>query len=367
MTLEGRIETLRKDIKSDRLSMSIGELVSLYEKGELDIHPKFQRILRWTPEQKTKLIESLLLRIPVPPVFVAQDSAGKWDVVDGLQRLGTIFEFMGVLRAETDLLEPALCLLGTELLPELSGYRFSSHEHSLTVPQQLDFKRSRLDINIVLNESDPSAKYELFERLNTGGSLASPQEVRNCILVWLNEEFFDWFRTILVGDEHFRACVQLPERLEGQQYRSELVLRFLVFGRTHDSDLSHIDDLGDFLNRQNRALARDSQFDRAAEARRFAETFRLLNESVGPNAFRKFDSARGEFQGPFLISAYEAVALGLAHNLERWLETPDKSPLLSKIKQLWAQQEFIGHIGIGVPARTRIRHSIPFSREFFRP
>lgn len=81
MSLDQRIDVLRKEIKSDRLSMSIGELAGLYQRGELDIHPKFQRFLRWSDEQKTKLIESILLRIPIPPIFVAQDPDGRWDVV----------------------------------------------------------------------------------------------------------------------------------------------------------------------------------------------------------------------------------------------------------------------------------------------
>jgi uncharacterized protein with ParB-like and HNH nuclease domain len=174
--------------------MSIGELAGIYERGEIDVHPKFQRILRWSDEQKTKLIESVLLRIPVPPIFVAQDSNGKWDVVDGVQRLGTILEFLGILKDPTDRLREPLILQGTKLLPELEGYSFShppTPEPAFDIPLQLDFKRSRLDIEIILKESDPSTKYELFERLNTGGSIASDQEVRNCVLVWINEDFFD--------------------------------------------------------------------------------------------------------------------------------------------------------------------------------
>ena len=96
MSLEKEVSDLRKEITSERLAMSIGELEGLYARDELDIHPKFQRVLRWSDTQKSKLIESLLLRIPVPPLFVAQDLSGRWDVVDGVQRLGTIFEFLGV-------------------------------------------------------------------------------------------------------------------------------------------------------------------------------------------------------------------------------------------------------------------------------
>ena len=98
MSLEEKITELRADVQTDRLSMSIGELAGVYERDELDIHPKFQRILRWDIEQKTKLIESILLRIPIPPIFVATLQSGRWDVVDGVQRLGTIFEFLGILR-----------------------------------------------------------------------------------------------------------------------------------------------------------------------------------------------------------------------------------------------------------------------------
>src|SRR5262245_7526250 len=108
MDLESQVDSRRKQIHTDRLSMSIGELEALYGRGELDIHPKFQRVLRWSNTQKTRLIESLLLRIPMPPIFVAQDENGNWDVVDGVQRLGTCFEFLGILKDEKGADVPSL-------------------------------------------------------------------------------------------------------------------------------------------------------------------------------------------------------------------------------------------------------------------
>ena len=74
--------------------------MSLYEGNELDIHPEFQRFFRWTAEQKSRLIESILLGIPVPQIFVAQREDGIWDVVDGVQRLSTIFQLAGMLKDE---------------------------------------------------------------------------------------------------------------------------------------------------------------------------------------------------------------------------------------------------------------------------
>jgi hypothetical protein len=373
MSLEQQIDRLRKEIKSERLSMSIGELSGLYDRKEIDIHPKFQRILRWSGEQKTKLIESILLRIPVPPVYVAQDALGKWDVVDGVQRLGTVFEFLGVLRDPDGQVRQPLVLRSTKLLPELEGYSFSSTPdaiNSFGVPLQLDFRRSRIDVEIILKESDPSTKYELFERLNTGGSMASDQEVRNCVLVWINESLFDWVKGELGNYEHFQKCVQLPERLEDLQYRSELILRFLALHQIEVDNLRGIKDLGEFLNEKNREIAVSEDFDRGSHERTFKETFRLLSEAVEGDAFRKFSKATNSFSGPFLISAFEAVALGVASNIDQWLAlAPAKAKDLvsTRVKTLWDQASFVGHIGTGVSAQNRMQKSVPFGRQFFKP
>ncbi|MDY7856945.1 DUF262 domain-containing protein, partial [Proteus mirabilis] len=121
MSLIDEINNARLQVHADSYPMSIGELVNLYIDEELEIHPEFQRVYRWTPEQKSKLIESILLGIPLPSIFVSQRQDGVWDVVDGLQRLSTIFSFMGELRDENGDKLPALELLSTKYLPSLSG------------------------------------------------------------------------------------------------------------------------------------------------------------------------------------------------------------------------------------------------------
>src|SRR5437870_10728564 len=87
MGLKDEIAQRRAAIHTDGYPMSIGELINLYRDGELDIHPEFQRFFRWSNEQKSRLIESLLLGIPIPSIFVSQRENGVWDVIDGLQRL----------------------------------------------------------------------------------------------------------------------------------------------------------------------------------------------------------------------------------------------------------------------------------------
>ena len=100
MCLQDEIDKHRKDIHTDGYPMSIGELVNLYRDKELDLHPEFQRFYRWSPQQKSRWIESILLGIPLPSFFVVQRDDGVWDVIDGLQRLSTILELMGELRTE---------------------------------------------------------------------------------------------------------------------------------------------------------------------------------------------------------------------------------------------------------------------------
>jgi hypothetical protein len=98
MDLETQILQRSKEISTDAYAMSVGEMISLYKEGELDIHPEFQRFFRWTPGQKSRFVESLLLGIPFPSLFVSQNPHGTWDVIDGLQRLSTILQLTGDLR-----------------------------------------------------------------------------------------------------------------------------------------------------------------------------------------------------------------------------------------------------------------------------
>ncbi|PZR08096.1 MAG: hypothetical protein DI536_26035 [Archangium gephyra] len=165
----------------------------------------------------------------------------------------------------------------------------------------------------------------------------------------------------------FNASVELSERLEKQQYRMELVLRFIVFSRLTELTFQH-KDLGEFLNAENRALAADDAFDEKAMTRTFASTFGLIDAALGSDAFRRFDTTKKEFRGPFIISAFEAVALGVAHNISAWKKTPNaEAKLADKVKKLWSKHDFTDWVGPGSGARERIQVSVPFGRAHFKP
>jgi hypothetical protein len=224
VSLIDEINENKKKIASDGYPISLGEVVNMYSDGELDIHPEFQRIFRWTSSQKSKLIESILLGIPLPSFFVSQREDGIWDVVDGLQRLATILSFIGVYKDENGKQLPYLVLEKTQYLPNLGGVTWES-ENALPVEVQRDFKRYKLDFKIIKKESDNTAKYDLFQRLNTGGTSLEGQEVRDCLLIMINISAYEFIKS-LAEDYDFIACTPMTDRKEGERYRHELVLRF---------------------------------------------------------------------------------------------------------------------------------------------
>lgn len=363
MDLIKEIEDKTKEFKTDSLTMSIGELTNLYKDGEIIINPEFQRYFRWSTQQKSKLIESILLGIPIPPIFVYQKKDGIWEVVDGLQRLSTIFEFCGLLKegAEGSLKSP-LVLDGTKLLPCLEGV-FWQHieENPLSLPEslRLHFKRAKLRIEIIQKESDADAKFEVFQRLNTGGSSLSYQEVRSCLLIMINKPIFTWLKRLSAVDG-FLNCIVISDRLLQEQYDMELVLRY--FSCTKFS----LDqkDVNEFLTDSLLKICKDPEFDLRKEEEDFTKLFTLLDNSVGEGCFKKFDG--DVFKGKFLESAYEAITMGLYANLQQYsLVQADYDLINLKIKSMWSEEDFTQYYGSGSNARTRIPRMRAFGERHF--
>ena len=370
MTLDLEIESRRSEIRSDGYPMSIGELINLYRDGELDIHPEFQRFYRWNNEQKSRLIESLLLGIPIPSIFVAQREDGVWDVIDGLQRLSTIFQLVGILKDEDGKLLGPLTLSKTKYLPSLEGKTWENEDPSVSLgtTNQLIIRRSKIDVKIILRESSESSKYELFQRLNTGGSQLSDQEVRNAILIMVNPDAYRWIAD-LAEDANFLDCVALSDRALSEQYHLELVTRFLVFRNLDESELSSVGDIGEFLNERIAELAKSDDFHetQVVEEVAFRCTFARLSESLGDRSFRKYDATRERYFGGFSISAFEPIALGIGHNFKHYHSEADAPRIEELTKNLWTDSQFVSHSGSGVRASSRLPSNIPLGRLLFAP
>jgi hypothetical protein len=306
-----------------------------------------------------------LLGIPIPQIFVAQRADGVWDVVDGLQRLSTIFEFAGVLLDEQNKKLSPLTLEGTTYLPGLAGRRWEDEKHpdqSLTTAQRLLIKRAKINVSIILKESDEMAKYELFQRLNTGGSMLSDQEVRNSILVMMNLDLYKWLRT-LSQDENFVTCTALSDRAIDEQYDMELVSRFVAFRTIAPATLKTMGDLGEFLTEKSKTIAQDKAFDYKTEEKAFRETFAVLASTLEDNAFRRYDKRKKRFGGGFSVSAFEAIAIGMGYNPKAAMANP--TLIEEKVKTMWSDAEFFENSGSGVRASSRVPKIVPYGRAIF--
>jgi Protein of unknown function DUF262 len=373
--LQIEIDKKRKEISTDGYPMSIGELARLYIDKELDLHPEFQRFFKWSTLQQSKLIESILLGIPLPSIFVAQRDDGVWDVVDGLQRLSILFQFMGILTDEKGQVVKPVPLVEPDYLKSLAGKFWenkdknqSSNENALSSAQRLAFKREKMDVKIIRRDNDASIKFELFQRLNPLGSKLSNQEMRNCLLVLLNDDFYKW---LLALSKHpsFANTLPLAEKVIEEQYDMELALRFLIFKRVDPNKVRNNSDWEAYITDEMRKLATDATFDFEKEANDFKKTFDLLDFALGEDAFKKFDKTKDRFAGNFLIAGFEAIAFGLGRNINLYndviLNENFKKDIISKIKNIWFNPEFQRHSGLS--SIMRIPKIVPIGEKAFAP
>lgn len=357
MNLKKEVDSKRREISSDNLSMSIGEVLNLYKDGELDIHPEFQRVFRWNGQQKSRLVESLLLGIPLPPIYVAVNEHGIWEVIDGVQRLSTIFEFMGDLKgplSENDdsiQEKPAFILEGTKHLPLLQGIKYIDLDQTL----KLEFKRTRLDIKILQREKggDSTGKFDLFERLNTYGAVLSPQEIRNCVLVSINPALYRWLKE-LAENENFISCTLLSDMQRSERYDMDLALRFITLRAVEPAQIG---DVHDFLRDRMEQIATDEAFDKEGEAILFKEVFSYLDRTVGGDAFRPWSQARG-FRGAFSLGAFEGLGLALGRHWDQIKKISPSFNLLAVIENLWGTEEYRRSFS-GMRARERMARVMP--------
>ena len=356
--LTKELENARRRVVSDGYEMSVGELMGLYRDKELIINPAYQRYFRWDDSQKTGFIESLLLGIPTPPIFVFQQADGTWELIDGLQRLSTVLEFVGHLRNPNGGAASPSSLEGTNLVPTLAGATWQT----LPNAQKLDIKRSRIRVEILKKESDDEAKFDLFQRLNTGGSLLSRQELRNCVLVMISPDVHDWLRQLTEYDK-FATTVGISDAKKQEQQDMEIALRYIAYRhRKYRSGL----DVHQYLDQAAQWLARRmTETERNKEECHFHKTFDLLVEALGADAFRKWNGE--EHRGPFLISGFDAIGHGVACNQDGISSLPDRASWVrKKARAIWQDATFVRYSG-QVRGTTRLKHLLPFGVEYFRP
>ncbi len=358
VSLEATLDKARKDVKAESYPMSIGEIINMYENDEIVLRPEYQRYFRWTPEQKSKLIESILIGLPLPSFFMAQDDEGRWEVVDGMQRLSTIFDFIDILKEQNKKQDgyKRFCNLVDDLyyLKEFANKGWNDLSRRI----QLDFKRTKIQLIILMRETNTDAKFELFQRLNSGGTSISGQELRNAILAGENKDMLQWFET-LSNDENFIKVTALAEPDKLARYDMELVLRFIVFTSGYETELNKYNSIDVFLTHVLREFIENNNIDYESKKSVFTATFRKIHEVFGDGAL-KFKNTPGT--GKFSISFFEAVALGIAQNIDN---LPSDNILKEKINSIGNDDEYNRASGSGKNVKSRIPALMTLGKKYF--
>ncbi|MGH3833268.1 MAG: DUF262 domain-containing protein [Pseudonocardiaceae bacterium] len=268
-----------EDIRVSTKNFSIRNVLDMIAGNDLELTPDFQRNLVWKNPQKSRLIESILLQIPLPAFYFAEDSEGMMRVVDGLQRLSTVNEFAGAGPSEK------FSLTGLEYLKNAMGKRFDE----LPSPWRRRIYNAQIVVHVIDPTTPARVKYNIFKRINTGGSPLNNQEIRHCMSKQRSRDFL-------------KRCTSLPEfdRATGGKLRDhirmndrEMVLRFCAFSilgedtysesrfRAMDPFLEHATELLD-----DKMLISDVQLNELVERFRLA----MVNsyEVFGDHAFRKW-------------------------------------------------------------------------------
>jgi hypothetical protein len=362
--LETQIKDARRSISSEGYPMSIGELTNMYRDGELIIRPEFQRFYRWSNLQKSRLVESVILGIPLPSIFVAQTDKGLWEVVDGLQRISTLLELQGELKDKSDKKLPQLNLQKTKYLPALEGRTWDgpNPSTSLSSAQRMDIKRSKVDIKIIKRESSAETKFDLFQRLNNYGTRLTSQELRSALLVAVSPDFFAWIEH-LASYDNFVNCVTLNERLIEERFDLELVTRFIVLHNfpTEKINLSSLRDLPQILDDRILEMASSPSFNSTHLENVFKKTFDKVADNGGDVIFRRWDKYKNEFKGSFLLSSFEIFALGLGFHIANG--NLYRTDLVNATKELWSMDNMQKGFSTGRSTEARLAEFIPLGRK----
>jgi hypothetical protein len=256
-------------IRVETKNTQMDALIKRIKNKEIDLAPDFQRLGGiWTDIAQSRLIESMLIKIPLPAFYMDASNDDNWLVVDGLQRLTTIRRFV---------IAEELALSGLEFLSDYNGKKFSELPRS--------FQRRIEETDIVLYLIQPgtpaNVKFDIFRRINTGGEPLSAQEIRHA----LNQGIITHFLKNLAASEEFKLATDFGVSAKRMDDR-ECVLRFLAF-TFFSPEKYESDNFDQFLNR---AMAFANDLDESALQKyedAFKSSMRLARKLFVNDAFRK--------------------------------------------------------------------------------
>lgn len=333
-----------EDIDVVTRTMTVDLLLSRTQSKMINLQPDFQRRWGvWDEKRQSRLIESLLLRIPLPVLYAAEDDDESWEIVDGIQRLSTIARF---LRPEIISSEP-LVLSNLEYLSAYNGKRFSG----LSARMQLRLRETELVIHLIRKGTPAEVKFNVFARINTGGVALSAQELRHAITPGRA-------RTVLeqwAGSKEFLAATGAGIKTIRMDDR-EVVLRFIAF---YELGLSAYKqpNMDAFLILAMKTVNELSEKKLSELKDAFLAAMKSANAIFGNDAFRKrYNPQAGRL--PINKALFEAVSVNLAKlsSNERAVLLNNKSAIKNGIIELCNDRNFETSISQGTGDVTKVKY-----------
>jgi hypothetical protein len=280
---------------------SLQQVVDMIKDGDIDLAPDFQRLFVWKQVQRSRLIESVLLGIPLPAFYFNQDFKGAMQVVDGVQRLTTIRRF----RLDG---EP---LSNLEYLKVLEGQTYDK----LDVVLRRRFQQTQIFVNVIEPQTPDDVKFDVFKRINTGGSPLTAQEIRHCMSQSRSRKLLK----DLTALPSFHQATDNSFRHERRMADREVALRFCAFRSLSSlNDYREFNSLDSFLLdftrkvdsvHSTKASVSDAELERLSTD--FDRAMRTATAVFGNAAFRKYPPG-GTRRGPLNRALFESWAVALA-------------------------------------------------------
>jgi hypothetical protein len=249
---------------------TLEQLLRRIDEAALDLAPDFQRHANiWKDEAKSRLIESILIRIPLPAFYIDATDEDKWLVVDGLQRLSALKQFMS---------DKTLRLCGLEYLNNFEGKTYDEIERRY----QRRIEETQVTVYLIEKGTPPEVKYNIFKRINTGGLPMSPQELRHA----LNPGKATKFLAKLATSNEFKQVTKLSNLRKMRMDDREFILGFLAFNITSYQD-ERSEKRNLFLSKALYKVNNMSEYELQDIENNFKKAMVAAWEIFGKNAFRK--------------------------------------------------------------------------------
>ncbi|MGP4049286.1 DUF262 domain-containing protein [Streptomyces sp. 2A115] len=343
-----------ESIKIETQSTTVDLLLSRLKEGMIDLAPDFQRRAGiWTDVQQSRLIESLLLRIPISSFHMAQDENDDWAVVDGIQRLTAIARFM----APEAVKMPPLTLRGLDYLRDHHGKGYEGLSGRL----KIRLRETQLVVHIIQQGTPEAVKFNVFSRINTGGLPLTPQEIRHALV----DGPVRGYLADLAEDPAFGDATGHSVSNERMADR-EMVLRFLAFRLSNPAEHTQR-DFDQFLVTSMHHINRLSEAQRELLALEFRKAMRCASDIFGDHAFRKWRGGKGA-KSPINKALFETVAVNLAilddHTRETLVTSSDR--VLEGFFGLMKDWDFDRAISVATGDTKKVRKRFTAMAELFQ-